>query len=97
MAEKGMPPPLFHNFRCRSGPITAPSSKKGQKMPKMKTKSGAKKRFSLTATGKVRMNVAGKRHGMSKRPNRMLRQAKGTTICFKADGDNIKKYFLPNG
>ena len=28
-------------------------------MPKMKTKSGAKKRFSLTGTGKVRMNVAG--------------------------------------
>ena len=29
---------------------------KEAKMPKMKTKSGAKKRFSLTATGKVRMN-----------------------------------------
>ena len=31
-------------------------------MPKMKTKSGAKKRFSFTATGRVKAGVAGKRH-----------------------------------
>jgi large subunit ribosomal protein L35 len=89
-----MPPSPYCSFRRFKG---SSPRQKGLKMPKMKTKSGAKKRFSLTGTGKVRMNVAGKRHGMSKRPNRMLRQAKGTTICFKADGDNIKKYFLPNG
>src|SRR6266542_3793689 len=35
-------------------------------MPKMKTKSGAKKRFSLTATGKVKFKPANKKHGMSK-------------------------------
>ncbi len=34
-------------------------------MPKLKTKSGAKKRFRLTGTGKVRMNFAKKRHGLS--------------------------------
>ena len=44
-------------------------------MPKMKTKSGAKKRFRFTATGKVKHGVVGKRHGMSKRGNRFLRQA----------------------
>jgi len=33
-------------------------------MPKMKTKSGAKKRFKLTASGKVKAGQAGKRHGM---------------------------------
>jgi large subunit ribosomal protein L35 len=66
-------------------------------MPKLKTKSGAKKRFRITASGKVKLPVAGKRHGMSKRGNRFLRQARGTTIAFKADGENIKKYFLPNG
>ncbi|MFP6758347.1 MAG: bL35 family ribosomal protein, partial [Alphaproteobacteria bacterium] len=32
-------------------------------MPKLKTKSGAKKRFRLTASGKVRRNQAGKQHG----------------------------------
>ncbi|MGO7580549.1 50S ribosomal protein L35 [Rhizobium ruizarguesonis] len=33
-------------------------------MPKMKTKSSAKKRFNITATGKVKAAAAGKRHGM---------------------------------
>ena len=36
-------------------------------MPKMKTKSSVKKRFRLTATGKVRRQQAGKQHGMIKR------------------------------
>ena len=31
-------------------------------MPKLKTKSGVKKRFKFTATGKVKHGVAGKRH-----------------------------------
>ena len=31
-------------------------------MPKLKTKSGVKKRFKLTATGKIKHGVAGKRH-----------------------------------
>ena len=33
-------------------------------MPKMKTKSGAKKRFKVTATGKVKCQASRKRHGM---------------------------------
>ena len=66
-------------------------------MPKMKTKSGAKKRFRLTASGKVRSAQAGKRHGMIKRTTKQIRQLRGTTVLFKTDGDNIKKYFLPNG
>ena len=49
-------------------------------MPKMKTKSAAKKRFRFTASGKAKHGVAGKRHGMSKRGNRFLRQAKYNTI-----------------
>ena len=36
-------------------------------MPKMKTKSAAKKRFKVTATGKIKSAQAGKRHGMIKR------------------------------
>ena len=65
-------------------------------MPKMKTKSGAKKRFSLTASGKVRANQAGKRHGMVKRSNKFIRDARGTTILKDADARIIKK-FLPYG
>ncbi len=36
-------------------------------MPKLKTKSGAKKRFKVTGTGKVKAAAQGKRHGMIKR------------------------------
>ena len=66
-------------------------------MPKIKTKSGAKKRFSITATGKVKAGQAGKRHGMSKRNKRFIRNARGTTTLFETDGKNVIKFFLPNG
>jgi large subunit ribosomal protein L35 len=66
-------------------------------MPKLKTKSGAKKRFKVTGTGKVISAHAGKRHGMIKRTNRQIRNLRGTRVMFKADGEVIKKYFLPNG
>ena len=66
-------------------------------MPKLKTKSGAKKRFKITATGKVLSAMSGKRHGMIKRTNKQIRQLRGTDVMFKTDGDNIKKYWLPNG
>jgi large subunit ribosomal protein L35 len=67
------------------------------KMPKLKTKSGAKKRFKITGTGKVVYCQKGKRHGMIKRTNKAIRNLRGTAVLFKTDGDNIKKYFLPNG
>jgi large subunit ribosomal protein L35 len=67
------------------------------KMPKLKTKSGAKKRFKITGTGKVLYAQAGKRHGMIKRTNKQIRNLRGTNVLFKSDGDNIIKYFLPNG
>jgi large subunit ribosomal protein L35 len=70
---------------------------KERKMPKLKTKSGAKKRFKITGTGKVMYAQAGKRHGMIKRTNKQIRNLRGTNVLFKTDGDNIKKYFLPNG
>ena len=66
-------------------------------MPKIKTKSGAKKRFKITGTGKVLAAHAGKRHGMIKRTKKQIRQHRGTRVMFKADGDNIIKFFLPNG
>ena len=65
-------------------------------MPKIKTKSGAKKRFKITGTGKVMFAQSGKRHGMIKRTKKQIRQKRGTTVMFKTDGDKIKKYWLPN-
>jgi large subunit ribosomal protein L35 len=70
---------------------------KGSKMPKMKTKSAAKKRFKITGTGKVLSAAAGKRHGMIKRSNKFIRNARGTMVLFKADGEKVVKNFLPNG
>ena len=65
-------------------------------MPKMKTKSSAKKRFSLTATGKVRGNQANKQHGMIKRTNKQIRNQRGTTILEPSDAKIVKR-FMPNG
>jgi large subunit ribosomal protein L35 len=67
------------------------------KMPKLKTKSGAKKRFKITGTGKVVYAQRGKRHGMIKRTPKQIRNLRGTSVMFKSDGDNIIKFFLPNG
>lgn len=66
-------------------------------MPKLKTKSGAKKRFKLTASGKVIAGHAGKRHGMIKRTNKQIRQNRGTFVVSEADARNVRKYYLPNG
>ncbi|MEP1444189.1 MAG: 50S ribosomal protein L35 [Hyphomicrobiales bacterium] len=65
-------------------------------MPKMKTKSGAKKRFKITANGKIKAGQAGKRHGMIKRSNTFLRNARGTTVLSEPDARIVKK-FMPNG
>ncbi len=66
-------------------------------MPKLKTKSGAKKRFKLTGTGKVVYAHRGKQHGMNKRTAKQIRNLRGTAILFKTDGDKVKKFYLPNG
>jgi large subunit ribosomal protein L35 len=65
-------------------------------MPKMKTKSGVKKRFKFTATGKVRANQSGKRHGMRKRPKSQIRDQRGTTVLNEADANIVRK-FTPYG
>ena len=61
-------------------------------MPKLKTKSSAKKRFRLTAKGKVVMAQANKRHGMIKRSNSQIRKQRGTTIMSKQDSKIVKSY-----
>ena len=87
------------------GPLVGPkrdkalknAREKGSKMPKMKTKSAAKKRFKITATGKVLSAAAGKRHGMIKRTNKYIRDARGTMVLAEPDGKKVIKNFLPNG
>jgi len=61
-------------------------------MPKLKTKSGAKKRFKVTATGKIKCQAAGKRHGMIKRTTKFIRNARGTMVLSDQDAKIVKKY-----
>jgi large subunit ribosomal protein L35 len=63
-------------------------------MPKMKTKSSVKKRFKVTASGKVKSAQAGKRHGMIKRSNKFIRDARGTMVLSDPDA-RIVKQFMP--
>ena len=65
-------------------------------MPKMKTKSSCKKRFKITATGKVKVQAAGKRHGMIKRSNKFIRDARGTMVLADQDAKIVKK-MMPYG
>ena len=59
-------------------------------MPKMKTKSSCKKRFKVTASGRVVAGQAGKRHGMIKRSTKFIRTARGTTTLSAPDAKIIK-------
>jgi len=54
-------------------------------MPKMKTKASAKKRFRLTASGKVCFKHAGKRHGLIKRTSKVKRKARLSGLMKAAD------------
>ncbi|MHC8508704.1 MAG: 50S ribosomal protein L35 [Rhodospirillales bacterium] len=65
-------------------------------MPKMKTKASAKKRFRLTASGRVRANAACKRHMLRRRPQKMKRQSRGTMILSPQDARIVKSY-MPYG
>ncbi len=59
-------------------------------MPKLKTKSSCKKRFKVSAGGKIIRAQAGKRHGMIKRTNKFIRNARGTTVMSEADAKIIR-------
>ena len=65
-------------------------------MSKLKTKSCAKKRFKLTANGKVRGSAAFLSHNLRKRSQKMKRKARGTMILQDCDA-KIVKQFLPYG
>lgn len=60
-------------------------------MPKMKTNSGAKKRFVLTGTGKIKRKHAFKRHILTKKTTKQKRNLSHDAIIVKADENNVKK------
>lgn len=64
-------------------------------MPKMKTKSGAKKRFKVTAKGKVKFKQAYARHMQMNKPKSMKRKARGTDTMIPGDERLVLRYLLP--
>ncbi|PPR63031.1 MAG: 50S ribosomal protein L35 [Alphaproteobacteria bacterium MarineAlpha4_Bin2] len=63
-------------------------------MPKLKNKSSAKKRFKLTAKGKVRFNSANLQHMLRRRSQKMKRTNRGTQVMSAADARIVKRNFL---
>ncbi|GAB4284819.1 MAG: 50S ribosomal protein L35 [Marinilabiliales bacterium] len=59
-------------------------------MPKMKTKSGAKKRFTFTGTGKIKRKHAYKSHILTKKSKKRKRNLGYFSTVDKADENNIK-------
>ncbi|HKK25562.1 MAG TPA: 50S ribosomal protein L35 [Gracilimonas sp.] len=60
-------------------------------MPKMKSNSGAKKRFKVTGSGKIKRKKAFKRHILTKKSSKTKRQLGKATLVDKADEKSIKK------
>jgi len=81
----------LHAFQQQVPAPREPGHEESQ-MPKLKTKSGAKKRFKMTGTGKVKAQAQGKRHGMIKRTAKFVRTARGTMVLNDSDAKIVKKY-----
>ena len=60
-------------------------------MPKLKTNSGAKKRFVLTGTGKVKRRHAYHSHILTKKTKKQKRNLGHVTLVSKADENNVKQ------
>ena len=65
-------------------------------MPKMKTKSGAKKRFKFTAKGRVKTGQANHRHRLIRKSKRSLRELKGTSVLSDSETRRVKRW-MPYG
>jgi large subunit ribosomal protein L35 len=65
-------------------------------MPKMKSNSGAKKRFSITGSGRVKRNKAYKRHNLTVKSPKQKRRMSGTTLVDKTQEHQVKA-MLPYG
>ncbi len=65
-------------------------------MPKMKTKSGAKKRFKFTATGKIKTHQVAKRPRLINNPPARTRDLRGTALLSDSETRRVKRW-MPNG
>ena len=66
-------------------------------MSKMKSHSSSKKRFRLTASGKVRFNSAMRRHRLISKRKSAKERNQGTKIMCESNARTIRRYKLVNG
>ena len=59
-------------------------------MPKMKTKSGAAKRFKVRGSGSIKRSMAFKRHILTKKTTKTKRQLRGTTAVHATNMASVK-------
>lgn len=59
-------------------------------MPKMKTKSGAAKRFKVTSSGRIKRSQAFKRHILTKKTTKTKRQLRGCAAVHTADAPAVR-------
>ncbi len=78
--------------RLLANPTKGQAEPKEIKMPKMKTKSSVKKRFKITATGKVLAGPGFKRHCLSARSQKAKRTNRGSQVLTHADGITVKQW-----
>ena len=65
-------------------------------MPKIKTKRAAAKRFRVTASGKIKRAQTNKRHILTKKSPKRIRNLRGMVVVSKVDEPNVRR-LLPNG
>jgi large subunit ribosomal protein L35 len=86
--QKNLLIPFF--FRIFAPQLKINNQKNPKQMPKMKTKSAAKKRFSFTGTGKIKRKHAFKSHILTKKSTKRKRNLTYSTIVDKADVNNVR-------
>jgi len=64
-------------------------------MPKVKTNSGAKKRFKVTGTGKVVHKQAGKRHNLGKKSQSRIRKLRKGAVLSEGHSASLLNFKMP--
>ena len=70
--------------------VSADSKKFSEIMPKMKTKSGAKKRFKMTGSGQIKREKAYQAHIMTSKSKKRKRNLRQSTLVSSANAKNIR-------
>lgn len=64
-------------------------------MPKIKTNSSSKKRFKVTASGKIKFKQAGKRHNLGKKSQKRIRKLRKSAVMDSSFAANQLKFRMP--